>query len=292
MHFRPPLLFLLCAVSLMIGRQNALVAQAPDVPPAPSIGDRHAWAQFGIGSWKLVRVYTETLGEGGEVESVSITETKTTLDKADEKGFTLKVEVTVEVAGKRFIAVPMYVSYGYHGELQGQAVEVKQLGSGYAEICGHKYVTGSRRIVINSDTTQSISMVEYSDTVAPYYLKRTTESIDNETKTRNYHSVVEVLAVDMPEKVLTEVKSAAHVKTIDTFGDGSNGDGSSKVTLEVHCDSVPGGVVSHTSRQIDANNKITRSTLELIDYEAISKDPDGKEPPTGRRGLLRGRRRN
>lgn len=286
MHFRLPQLIRICAASLMIGLPSVLVAQTPEVTPTPSIGDRHAWAQFGIGSWKLVRVYSENLGESGEVENVSITETKTTLDKADEKGFTLKVEVTVEVAGKRFQATPMYVTYGYHGELQGQTVEVTQLGSGQAEICGHKYVTGSRRIVINSDTARSISTVEYSDTVAPYYLKRTTESFDNTTKAPNYYSVVEVVAVDMPEKVLTEVKSASHVKTIETYGSGTT-----KVTLEVHCDSVPGGVVSHTSRQSDVNKKVTRSTLELVDYEAIMKAPVGKEPTAERRRLFQ-RRRN
>ncbi|MBC8350499.1 MAG: hypothetical protein H8E66_00835 [Planctomycetes bacterium] len=288
MHFRQPLLLLSCAVSLLLGLQSVGTAQAPDEPSALSIGDRHAWAQFDIGSWKLVRVYTETLGESGQVESVSITETKTTLDKADEKGYALQVEVTVEVAGKRFKAEPKFVAYGYHGELQGQAVSVKKLGKGYADICGHKYTTGTRRIVINSETTQSTSTVEYSDTVAPYFLKRTTESIDNETKSRNYHSMVEVTAVEMPEKVLTEVKSAAHVKTIETFGNGV-----SKVTLEVHCESIPGGVVSHTSKQLDGNKRTTqRSTLELIDYEAISKEPSAKDSTTGRRRLLPNRRRN
>ncbi|MEX0818415.1 MAG: hypothetical protein WD070_02445 [Pirellulaceae bacterium] len=287
MPFRDPLLPLLVAVSLLAGMRGVLRAQEPEVPPAPTIGDKHAWAQFAVGSWKLVRVYTETLSASGEVESVSITETTTTLDKADEQGYALKVEVTVEVAGKRFRAAPKYVTYGYHGELQGQSVEVKQLGSGHVVICGHEHPTSTRRIVINSDTTQSVSMVEYSNTVAPYFLKRTTESIDNETKARNYHSTVEVIAIDMPEKVLTEVKSAAHVKTIETFGSGR-----SKVTLEVHSDSVPGGVVSHTSKQLSTDQRITqRSTLELIDYEAISRISEGKPNIMPRRGLLR-RRRN
>jgi hypothetical protein len=270
-----------------MGLQSALFAQAQELATTPSIGDKHTWAQFGVGSWKLVRVYTETLGESGQVESVSITETKATLDKADEMGYALKVEVTVEVAGKRFQAEPKYVAYGYHGELQGQAVDVKQLGSGHAEICGHKYATGSHRIVIDGDTTQSVSTLEYSDTVSPYFLKRTTESIDKETKARNYHSLVEVVAVDMPEKVLTEIKSAAHVRTVETFGNGT-----SKITIEVHCESVPGGVVSHTSKQLNAEGKITqRSTLDLIDYAVIAKDPDGKEPILGRRRLFQGRRR-
>ena len=109
--------------------------------------------------------------------------------------------------------------------------------------------------------------------------------------TQGIDSVVEVVAVDMPEKVLTEVKSAAHVKTLETYRNGNGKVTLSKVTLEVHCDSVPGGVVSHTSRQIDNEDKVTRSTLELIDYEAIMKAPDGKEPPAGRRRLFQ-RRRN
>ncbi|MCA9121207.1 MAG: hypothetical protein H6822_21840 [Planctomycetaceae bacterium] len=287
MHFRFPRLLLFGAVTAVLGLQSVLVAQTPEPPMDRSIGDKHAWAHFGIGSWKLVRVYTEAIGANGQVESVSITETKTTLDKADEQGYSLNVEVTVEVAGKRFQAEPKYVSYGYHGELLGQTIEVKQLGPSHAEICGHKYPTGSRQIVIITDTTQSTSTVEYSDAVAPYYLKRTTESIDNETKARNYHSVVEVLAVDMPEKVLTEVKSAAHVKTIETFENGT-----SKVTLEVHCESVPGGVVSHTSKQLNSDGRITqRSTLELLDYRAIEKPP-AKVPVIERRRLFPGRRRN
>jgi hypothetical protein len=85
--------------------------------------------------------------------------------------------------------------------------------------------------------------------------------------------------------------SAAHVKTIETFGNGASG--VSKVTMEVQCDSVPGGVVSRTSRQVGADGRITRSTLELIDYEAIGKAPDGKPSvTTDRRRLFQGRRRN
>ena len=245
----------------MVGLPTALVAQAPELPPTPTLGDRHAWAQFGVGSWKLVRVYTETLSESGDVASVSITETKTTLDQVDEKGYALKVEVTVEVAGKRFQAEPKYVAYGYHGEL------------------------GPMLLAIEGEATKSISTVEYTNAVAPYFLKCTTESINSETQTPNYHSVVEVIAVDMPEKVLTEVKSAAHVKTIETFENGS-----SKVTLEVHCDSVPGGVVSHTSRQVGADHRVTRSTLELLDYEALSKAPEDERSTKARRGLFQRRR--
>ncbi len=287
MHFRRSVIASLMAAFLLGGQVDSLCAQAPEVPDAPSIGDKHAWAQFGIGSWKLVRLYTETLGANGQVESVSITETKTTLDKADDKGYSLKVEVTIEVAGKRFQAEPKYVSYGYHGEQQGQAVEVTQVSTGQTLISAEKYETVTRRIVITNESDQSTSIIEYSSTVPPYNLKRTTESIDKETKHRNYHSVVEVVAVGMPAKVLTEVKSAAHVKTIETFSNGTT-----KVTLEVSSESVPGGVVSHTSKQVNTDKQVTqRSTLELLDYEVISKPVTVKKPLTLRRRILPVRRR-
>ena len=290
MHFRCLLVLLIVVAGSILEPHNATLAQAPEEPAEPSIGDKHAWAQFGVGSWKRVRVYTESLDGNGKVKSVSITETKTTLEEVDEQGYALKVDVTVEVAGKRFMAEPNYVAYGYHGELQGQAITVKELEPGHASICSHKYETRTRQIVINGDKTQSVTTVQYSDTVAPYFLKRTTETIDNGTKEQNYQSVVEVIAVNMPEKVLTEVKSAAHVKTIETFG--SETSQVTKVTLEVHCDSVPGGVVSHTSKQLDATNTTTqRSTLELIDYEAINKEAALKQPLPVRRRLLPRRRK-
>ena len=156
MHFRQSLSASLCAVSLIIGLQNALVAQTPELPSTPSIVPRHAWDRFGIGSWKLVRVYTETLGENGDVESVSIADTKTTLDRADEEGFVLRVEATVEVAGKRFMAEPKTIAYGDHGELQGQKVEVKKLGNGLLEICGHEYETNSRLRRIDAEKEAEI----------------------------------------------------------------------------------------------------------------------------------------
>ena len=63
------------------------------------------------------------------------------------------------------------------------------------------------------------------------------------------------------------------------------------MTVEVHCDSVPGGVVSHSSGDTDANGKtIRRSTLELIDY-AIGGHPATADPVTKRRMFNRSRPR-
>jgi uncharacterized FlaG/YvyC family protein len=244
----------------------------------------HAWARFGVGSWKLVRVNTETLKGDADVESVSITETKTTLDEANEHGYTLKVEVTVEVAGKRFKSEPKYVTYGYNGELKGQTVSLKDVGTGEVVINGNKYETVAQRIEISGATAKSVSTVQYSQAAVPYFLRRTTEVTDSETMARNYRSVVEVVALHMPEKVLTKIKPASHVRTIETYAKGTR-----KITLEAHCEDVPGGVVSHTSKQLDAEGRVVqRSTLELVDYEIKAVSSKSTVP---RRRFFKNRRR-
>ncbi len=47
-----------------------------------------------------MRILTETFDEEGNVTSSSVTDNVTTLEKVEAEGVTLKVEVTVEVAGQ------------------------------------------------------------------------------------------------------------------------------------------------------------------------------------------------
>jgi hypothetical protein len=69
------------------------------------------------------------------------------------------------------------------------------------------------------------------------------------------------MAIDMPSKVLTEIKSTSHVRVMHQQGKAST------LTLEVHAADVPGGVVSHTSKETDETGRVVRrSTLELLDY--------------------------
>ncbi len=90
--------------------------------------EHHAWARFTPGSWSKVRKWTEDLDEQGKVKSASTTETKTTLIGIDESGCTLQLEVTVEVAGKRFVAQPRQVRVGFDGGTNGARNGIPQGG--------------------------------------------------------------------------------------------------------------------------------------------------------------------
>ena len=58
-----------------------------------------------------------------------------------------------------------------------------------------------------------------------------------------------------------ETRVVNYVRTTQNLPHGK------KVTVEVHCDDVPGGVVSHSASETDASGRvIRRSTLELINF--------------------------
>ena len=270
------------------------VAQEPAV-----LLDQHSWARFGVGSWTLVRDFEETLDQG-KVQSVNITETKTTLARADADGYTLKVEVTVEVAGRRFQADPKELTYGYNGEVNGQVLTSKELGEARVNIAGVEYSTLKRQVVFKKENLHSVSTTYYSANVSPHTLRRTTVATDPKTNQSVYRADIEVFAIEMPQRVLTETKPTSHVRKVETYLQGER-----KVTIEILCDSVPGGTVAHTMKQSNRDGAIEkRSTLTLTDYQVIAKPatpaktlPAGAAtaapPPTAaRRGLLRRRRKS
>ena len=247
-------------------------------------GDRqhHSWARFGLGSWKRIRVLTETLDQDGVVDTTTTEETKTTLMQVDEDRYTIKAETSVEVAGKRIQGGPRYITRGYHGEVNGQKARIEKLGFGEVTICGQTYRSEIKRIVINGADTKLVSKVHYAADATPHVLRR--ETTGTAGKTNRFESLVEVVAVDRSSNVLGQTKLAAHVKTVNKLANGET-----TVTLEVQCEDIPGGVVSHTERTLDENGRVVqRRTLELLGYQTLGVQPI---PHRVYRRHLRNRRR-
>ena len=257
----------------------AFAANCPAQQPAYPT-DHHPWGRFPLGSWKLVRVVSETLDAEGRVANITMTETRTTLVASDASNYTLRIDTTVEVAGRRFASVPQLVKHGYYGESPGQPVSVKDLGESQLALDGRLVACELRQAVIESDGVKRVSKIHYSSTVPPYQLRRetTAEDVSDEKKTT---TLVEIVSLDLPQRVVGEIKKASYVKTTHKQGAGT------KVTLEVQCDDVPGGVVSHWASETDSAGKtIRRSTLELVDYE-IPEPKKGELSYGRRRGFHR-----
>ena len=152
---------------ILAGIASQAMGQAPAQAPAHA-SDLNPWARFGVGSWKKVRTFSESLTVG-KVDSTSVKDTKTTLLEVTETYYTLKVETTVEVAGKRFVAEPKYLQQGYNGETDGQTVEIKKMGPGEVVIDGRKYPSEIQQVIVNGDELKRVSTVYISQSIRPTF---------------------------------------------------------------------------------------------------------------------------
>jgi hypothetical protein len=225
----------------------------------------HPWGRFTPGTWKLVRAATETLDEQGQLVSTSTTEAKTVLVDVGCDGVTLEIEPCIEVAGKRFQAGPQTIKQGFHGELAAPGLKLSALGDAEVTIEDRKTPCKVERLELANSSEKTVTTVYYSTTVPPYVLKRTSVVTEPDGKVVS-EMVVEVTALDMPAQVLGKMCCACHVKTVLKNAKGTT------TTLAVVSPEVPGGVVSHSSKEVDkAGRVVRRSTLELVDFSA---DPD------------------
>lgn len=239
----------------------------------------HPWGGFEPGAWKLVRVVTETLDPDGSLTGTSTTDTRTTLVEAGPDTLTLRQSVTVEVAGKRFEAEPKSVTQGLCGQRPGQAVRFSQPKPAEVVIEQQPVDCRVQRMTINGQSTTAVTNVYYSDDIEPHVLRRETVVTNGDGEGLISESTTEVLALNMPFRVLSEIQTTAQLRTVHKHPKGT------VVTTTVHSPRVPGGVVAHWSKELDPQgNIIRRSTLELLDYGLES-----EEVRTGIFGRRRGR---
>ena len=237
----------------------------------------HSWARFKPGAWKLVRVVTESLDESGHVMSVNVTETKTSLLRIDVDGVVLEVEVGVEVAGKQFDGQPQCLKQGFHGELAGGNVKFFPVASAEVSLDGRKVPCRSQQVEVTGPAGRTSVSLFFSDTLSPYVLRRQSRTTDAGGTNVLTETLSEVVALDMPQRVLGELKNVACIKTVQKTPKGS------VTILAMSSPDVPGGVVYQTTKEADqAGRLLRRSTLELVNY--------GSKPETERSGLF-GRKR-
>lgn len=241
----------------------------------------HPWGRFEPGAWKLVRVVTETLDDKGQVASTSTTDTKTTLIAIDDDGVTLEVQTCMQVAGKSFQAEPQTIRQGFNGEMISSQLKPKESSEGNdgeVTIEDRKIDCKVQRLeAIGANEKISITLY-YSTSVAPYILKRVGVVSGPDGKVVHSTTVFEVIATDMPVELRGKMHDGVFVKTV--YGNKTNG---TATTLAVILPEVPGGVFSHSSKDLDKEGRVVRrSTLNLVDY--------GVEPEKDRVGYFLNKR--
>ncbi len=244
-----------------------------DAQTAGVVLEHHPWGRFEPGAWKRVRVITETLGAGGPVSETSSAETKTTLLRVDPDGVVLEIRVTIEVAGKRFEVEPQVVKQGFHGEVVCPTTKLRRAGPGEVVIEGRKIPCDIYQFESSSNGCGTVTQLYYSKSVAPHILKRESATTKVDGGEMQKQTVAQVIALDMPRRVMAETQTAALIRTVQKQPK------STITTWASSTPAVPGGIISHSSKEVDAEGQpVRRSTLELLDY--------GLEPEPQRPGLF------
>jgi hypothetical protein len=239
----------------------------------------HPWGLFNPGAWQTVRVVAETIDEQGQVVSTCTSNVKTVLLDADNNGVALEIQTCMEVAGKHFEAEPQVVRQDFLGELANLNCKPSEPVDSQVVVDNRKIACKLKRLECHAAKQKTRTSIYYSATVAPYVLKRVTVTSDAEGKTAPSETDADVVALDMPVKVRGETKRGAYVKTVCNSAKGAI------TTLAVVVPEIPGGVVSHSSKEVDAAGRLVRrSTLELVDY--------GVDPDKDRSGLFNRNKRH
>ncbi|MBI3838657.1 MAG: hypothetical protein HY288_12085 [Planctomycetia bacterium] len=221
----------------------------------------HAWGRFGKGSWRQVRILTESFDDHGTLTNSSTTDNKTTIEEVTPERVTLKIEVTVEIAGQKFPSQPQIIKQGYAGENVGQSVSIKPLSQEVLIVDDREIPCQTQQIEILGGASKEVSLISYSPRVTPSILKRKSTTSEVASARTTQETVSEVYALDMPFKVLGEIRSAYSMRLVQKNNRGTT------TTWSVHVHDVPGEVVAHSSKKLDSQGRLVRrSTLELVAY--------------------------
>jgi len=267
-------------VGLLLCAAIARAAQ-PGEPPAV-LKQSHAWARFAPGSWRQVRITTESFDADGRLTNSSTTDNITTLQDITADQVTLKVEVTVEVEGKRFPSQPQILRQGFAGETVGQTVSFRPLEPHSVTIGGRQFACEAQQIEILGGVNKELTEISFSSLLTPPIVKRKTTLSDSASGKTTQETLAEVFALDVRHRVLGQPRRAYRVQTMQTTDRGAT------TTVAVHVPEIPGEVVEHLSKKLDSQGRLERSSrLELVGYGI---QPDESQREVGGRRARRHKR--
>lgn len=256
----------------------AALAQHEGIPP-----EHRAWGAFGEGSWVRLRIVTESFDAEGQLTTTTTTERKTELVARDKLTATVRVEASVEVAGKHFDAAPVTERQGPLGEAidNGHAPKSRPLDPRPVTVEGRKFVCQVEQIEVVGKGNTRVTKLYYTEETAPYVIRAEAEVIDPESGNVISQRTVETLALEMPLEVLGRMVPTALQEMVHKDSKGTI------KTLSWQAADVPGGVVASTTKELDPSGKlIRRSWLELIDYGVVPRTANLSTPRLSLRARL------
>ena len=204
---------------------------------------------------------TENFDNDGKLANTSVSLNKTTVDEITPDRVTLKIESTLEVAGQRIASPAQQIKQGYAGEQVGQSVSVTKAQGVPVVVDGLEIPCETRQVEILGGATKEVNLISFTSQSKPKVLRRRSTTSDVASSNVTQEATSDVVALDLPLRVLDETKTAYLVRQVH------RSDRSTTTTWSFQVDDVPGEVVSHSSKKLDAQGKVVRrSTLELVGY--------------------------
>ena len=243
--------------------------------------EHHEWASFPEGSWKQIKQVTETFKDGELVSSMTTTMT-IRLKEVGKDYIVLEREAKSEVSGQVFEKPIREFRSGINGQSGAQRVRITPVGEQKISILGKPYKCSVRQMEVLNEPTKIVGKVFYNPDTRPYILRREHTFTPAGAETPQKQMVAEVIALDKPYPVLTEIKSVAFIVQKTTSPDETT------ETVEAQCTEVPGFVVGTWMTAYDAEGKLkSKTTVQLLNYEVAT---EKVMPATTKTGLFHSRR--
>jgi len=261
MRFPTPLPSFILRCALLIG------ALATALPCAAAEGDRpafarrfHVWGRFRPGSWVVLQQGIETLGDGGRVVSRHNCETRTMLAASNDTAMTLQVQASLEVGGKTLDTAPQEVRQGVHGDVP-EVAATTTLEPEDLQIAGQTYRCEVHRSEAEVDGKRIVTKSWTAPQTTPFVLRRLTMTTDITTGRVLGETLNEVIGLS-ERRVMARSRQTAEVRIVQRHPRGQT------TSQAVSCPEIPGGLVSQTSEEFDAQGKLLRRTkMQLVDFE-------------------------
>lgn len=222
----------------------------------------HVWGRFQPGSWVVVRQVVETLDSNGQVASTSSTETRTTLAAIENQCLTLKVQASLEVGGKKLDGPTQELKQGPEGARPDMPMAVTIAGQEDVSLQGRTFTCRVEQSETSVDGRKTVTRVWSSPEAEPFDLRRQTTIIDETSGKILDETTVEVVSLSPQRRILARSRPAAEIRIVHRHPRGST------TAQAVNCPDVPGGLVSQSTEEFDAEGKLLRRTkIELVDFE-------------------------
>lgn len=236
----------------------------PTPPPVPEPFqlplEQHPWARFQPGAWREVQIVTESFDETGAVVSRNVTIQKDILQAVVEgKKYVLKVQATVDLAGKRIVGDWKDRALHLATDGAGPIAESHRIEDRSLTLAGRDVECQVFEIRYRDGTRNLIDIVHYDPQRFPFVLWRET-SVDSGKKetAAETEQLTDVTARELPYQVGEQLLACSWLRT---FRHRAKGD---KLQMVISNSTVPGGEVAVWSTDFDAQGQRVRWSVTTL----------------------------